>query len=81
MVSKIIFKQKNQGGKGTLSEKFIQLNEGVVKDELTELVHHSLEDTLNALLDEEADQLTNARRYAYTAARKDSRAGHYLDFR
>ncbi len=52
-----------------MSEKIIQLNEGVIKDELTELVRQSVEDTLNALLDEEADRLTNARRYERTAAR------------
>ncbi len=60
-----------------MSEKIIQLNEGVIKDELNELVRQSVEDTLNALLDEEADRLTNARRYERTAARKDTRAGHY----
>jgi transposase-like protein len=60
-----------------MSEKIIQLNEGVIKEELNELVRKSVEDTLNALLDEEADRLTNARRYERTAARKDTRAGHY----
>ena len=60
-----------------MSEKIIQLNEGVIKEELNELVRKSVEDTLNTLLDEEADRLTNARRYERTAARKDTRAGHY----
>ncbi len=60
-----------------MSEKIIQLNEGVIKDELNELVRQSVEDTLNALLDEEADRLTNARRYERTSARKDTRARHY----
>ncbi len=53
------------------------MNEGVVNDESNELVRQSVEDTPNALLDEEADRLTNARRYERTAARKDTRAGHY----
>lgn len=53
------------------------MNEGVVNDELNELVRQSVEDTPNALLDEEADRLTNARRYERTTARKDTRAGHY----
>jgi putative transposase len=52
------------------------LNEGVVNDELNELVRQSVEDTPNALLDEEADRLTNARRYEHTAAQKDTRSGH-----
>ncbi|NLZ66995.1 MAG: hypothetical protein GX910_05045 [Clostridiaceae bacterium] len=60
-----------------MSEKIIQLNEGVIKEELNELVRKSVEDTLNVLLEEEADRLTNARRYERTAARKDTRAGHY----
>ena len=46
-----------------MSEKIIQLNEGVIKEELNELVRKSVEDTLNTLLDEEADRLTNARRW------------------
>jgi transposase-like protein len=32
---------------------------------------------LNALLDAEADRLRNAQRYERSAARRDSRAGHY----
>lgn len=60
-----------------MSDKIIQLNEGVIKQELGELVRQSVEDTLNALLDEEADRLTNATRYERTEERKDTRAGHY----
>jgi len=46
-----------------MSEKIITLNEGAIKQELGDLVRQSVEDTLNALLDEEADRLTNASRY------------------
>ena len=60
-----------------MPEKIIQLNEEMIKDELGEMVRQSVEDTLNALLDEEADQLTNAKRYERTALRKSTRAGHY----
>lgn len=78
LLGKIDFKQqKTKEVKGTMSEKIIQLNEGVIKEELNELVRKSVEDTLNTLLDEEADRLTNARRYERTATRKDTRAGHY----
>lgn len=52
-----------------MSEKIIQLNEGAIKQELGDLVRQSVEDTLNALLDEEADRLTNARRYERTKRR------------
>lgn len=60
-----------------MSEKIIQFNESVMKEELGELVRQSVEDTINALLDEEADKLTNARRYERTEARQDTRAGYY----
>jgi len=37
----------------------------------------TVEETLNGLLDAEADRLCNAQRYERTEARRDSRAGHY----
>ena len=60
-----------------MPKEIIQLNEGVIKQELGEMVRQSVEDTLNALLDEEADRLTNATRYERKADRLDTRAGHY----
>jgi len=60
-----------------MSEKIIQLNEGAIKQELGEMVRQSVEDTLNAMLDEEADRLTNATRYERSEDRLDTRAGHY----
>ena len=36
-----------------------------------------MEETLNALLEAEADQLCNAKRYERSEARRDTRAGHY----
>jgi putative transposase len=36
-----------------------------------------VEETLNALLDAEADRLCNAQRYEHSAARRATRAGHY----
>jgi transposase-like protein len=41
------------------------------------VVRGSVEETLNALLDAEADRLCNAQRYERSAARRDTRAGHY----
>lgn len=55
----------------------IQFNEDVIKNKLNELVRGSVEETLNQLLDQEADRLTNAARYERTEARKDTRAGYY----
>ena len=60
-----------------MSEKIIQLNEEVVKGELKELVRKSVEETLNELLDKEADELTGAGKYERTAARQGYRSGHY----
>lgn len=61
-----------------MSDKFIQLNEGAIKQELEELVRPSVEDTLNVLLDAEADRLTNASRYERAESRMDTRAGLYM---
>lgn len=60
-----------------MSEKIITLNESAIKQELGDLVRQSVEDTLNVLLDEEADRLTNASRYERTEERVDTRAGSY----
>lgn len=60
-----------------MPEKIIQLNEGIIKDELKELVRHSVEETLNGLLEQEAQQLTNAARYERREERQGYRSGHY----
>ena len=57
--------------------QFVQLNEGVLKTELRELVRRTVEDTLNGLLDAEAEQLTGAARYERTEARQGYRSGTY----
>ena len=46
-----------------MSEKIVQLNEAVIKNELKELVRGSVEETLNELLETEAQKLTQAARY------------------
>ena len=46
-----------------MSEKIVQLNEAVIKNELKELVRGSIEETLNELLEAEAEKLTQAARY------------------
>ena len=55
----------------------IKIDEQQIKDHLGELVRESVEDTLNAMMEAEAEQLCGARRYERTADRKDTRAGHY----
>ena len=44
---------------------------------LDQQVRQSVEDTLNGLLDAEADELCGAGRYERSAERRDKRAGHY----
>jgi transposase-like protein len=60
-----------------MSDTIITFNEGAIKQELGEMVRQSVEDTLNTLLDEEADRLTNATRYERKETRLDTRAGSY----
>ena len=57
--------------------KVIQIDENQIREHLGDLVRGSVEETLNKLLDAEADQLCNAARYERTEARQDTRAGHY----
>ena len=55
----------------------IAINEGVIKDHLDKVVVATVQETLNAMLDAEADQLCGAKRYEHSADRVDTRAGHY----
>jgi transposase-like protein len=64
--------------KGTvLPGNVVRIDEERIKDHLGRIVRGTVEDTLNALLDAEADRLCNARRYERTEARRDTRAGSY----
>ena len=54
-----------------MSEKIITLNEDAVKTELKDLVRKSVEETLNELLDSEAEELTGAAKYERNESRKD----------
>lgn len=57
--------------------KIIDINEKLIKDHLGTIVKDTVEETLNAMLDAEADRICNAERYEHTEARTDTRAGHY----
>jgi len=59
------------------SKKIISINEDLVQAKLSNLVKDTVEDTLNGLLDAEADQLCGAKRYQRSSERVDTRAGHY----
>ena len=55
----------------------VQIDEGRIQAHLDEVVRATVEETLNALLDAEADELCGARKYERTEGRKDTRAGSY----
>jgi transposase-like protein len=57
--------------------KVIEIDERKLQDHLGQIVRGTVEDTLNAMLDAEADQLCGATRYARSPDRRDTRAGTY----
>jgi len=68
---------KTEGDAATPSGKIIEVDEGMIRSHLDQVLKGTVEETLNALLDEEAERLCEARRYERTPDRKDTRAGHY----
>ena len=60
-----------------MSDNIIQLNQEIIHNELKNLVRNSVEETLNALLDKEADELVNAQKYERSSERQGYRSGHY----
>lgn len=57
--------------------KIIQIDEARVRDHLSQIVRGTVEETLNAMLQKEADELCQARRYERKAERVSTRAGAY----
>src|SRR3974390_1683857 len=55
----------------------IRIDDERIKGHLDRIVRGTVEETLNGLLDAEADRLCNAGRYERTEARRDMRAGYY----
>ncbi len=55
----------------------IAINEGLIKDHLDKMVVKTVEETLNAMLDAEAEEQCGAKRYERTPDRLDNRDGHY----
>ena len=50
----------------------IQIDEARIRDHIGEMVRGTVEETLNAMLDAEADQLCGAGRYERSEARQDT---------
>lgn len=63
--------------KGSEMGHVIQIDEARIKDHLGEMVRGTVEETLNAMLDAEADRLCGAGRYERNEGRGDTRAGSY----
>ena len=60
-----------------MSNNIVQFNEEIIKGQIKELVRGSVEETLNELLDAEAEKLTQAARYERSEVRQGYRSGHY----
>jgi len=55
----------------------IRIDEEQVRSHVDQVVRRTVEETLNGLLDAEADELCGAARYERSPERLDTRAGHY----
>jgi transposase-like protein len=60
-----------------MSEQIVSVDEEAIKSDLRELVKTTVQETINAMLDAEADELVGAERYERTASRDAYRLGHY----
>ncbi|MEN6508783.1 MAG: IS256 family transposase [Smithella sp.] len=66
-------KESKEGKTGQI----IRIEQEQLTRHLDQVVRGTVEETLNALLDAEADKLCQASRYERSEERKDTRAGHY----
>jgi transposase-like protein len=55
----------------------IKINEEKIHGHLDEMVRSTVEETLNGMLEAEAEELVGAGRYERSEGRRDTRAGHY----
>jgi putative transposase len=73
----LLMQNKNSAQSSDNLTNVIKIDEDQFKNHLGDMVRETVEETLNALLDAEADQLCKARKYERSAKRANSRAGHY----
>lgn len=64
-------------GHEAMSQQILQVDQAMLETTLDRMVRKSVEETLNAMLDAEADEITGAARYERSGDRKAYRAGHY----
>lgn len=60
-----------------MSQQILQVDQAMLETTLDRMVRKSVEETLNAMLAAEADEITGAARYERSGERKAYRAGHY----
>jgi len=65
------------GDDSTAALGALRVDEEKLKGHVDEVVGSSVEETLNGLLDAEADSICRAQRYERSTERLDTRAGHY----
>ena len=58
-------------------KNIVSIDEGKIQSHVNGIVRSTVEETLNGLLDAEADRLCGAGKYERSEGRKDTRAGHY----
>jgi transposase-like protein len=66
-----------EDNEGTALSNVIRIDDDRVKEHLDKVVRGTVEETLNAMLEAEADRLCNAGRYERSEARRDLRSGSY----
>ena len=67
----------SHSGSGENFEGVIRIEEGKIRSHVDQVVRETVEQTLNGLLQAEADELCGAKRYERSPERLDTRAGHY----
>jgi len=66
-----------QDSKSSELGNVVRIDDERIRDHLGKIVRGSVEETLNALLEAEADRLVGAERYERGEGRRDHRSGHY----
>src|SRR5580698_3883520 len=67
----------NEDSRDSALNNLVRIDDERIKDHLGKIVRSSVEETLNGLLDAEADRLCNAGRYERGEGRRDLRSGTY----
>lgn len=76
-VGQDVVKMKDESADSVAMKDVLRIDERAVRGHLDEVVRSTVEETLNGLLDAEADRVCNAKRYERSDDRRDRRAGSY----